>query len=408
MFKVARVPAILAFFVLVVSIFCFLAAPSQGAGKNEILIGTPLPVTGNLGMEGAECKWAYEEAFKDINAKGGVFVKQYNKKLPLKLVVGDAESDPGKAAAAVERLVRVDKVDLLLSTYTLPLGFATAIAADKFHIYYHLTGTTPDAFREQHYKWTTDYFISMQKLGDAPFECLLSIPAAERPKNVALCMEDTADGRIVIKFFQDAAKRHKVDIAMEEPLAADAKDYTAQIMKLKAKNIDAVISMTSSTDWVTLVRQSKENDFNVKFFYGIKGTWGTEFAKALGKDSQYVFADGFWSESYPYPMAKELGERYFQRYNKHSVSIGLWYAMCQTLAAAIEKAGTVDSAKVLEAVLNTPFKDTVMGDIKYNPADGTGIANPTANQWIDGQLKLVWPFGKGASKVEVAPPWDKR
>ncbi len=89
------------------------------------------------------------------------------------------------------------------------------------------------------------------------------------------------------------------------------------------------------------------------------------------------------------------------------MSIGFYYMMAQTLFASIEKAGSVDSAKVREAVMNTPFKGAVMRDIKYE-ADATAMSSPTANQWIDGQLKLVWPFVKGASKVEVAPPWNKR
>ena len=60
--------------------------------------------------------------------------------------------------------------------------------------------------------------------------------------------------------------------------------------------------------------------------------------------------DGFWSEDFPYPKAKELGERYYKKYDKHSVSIGTYYALCQTLWKAIEVAGTLDSAKVRQAV----------------------------------------------------------
>jgi branched-chain amino acid transport system substrate-binding protein len=69
------------------------------------LIGAPIPITGNIAMNGAEEKWAFEQAIKDANAKGGIFIKQFNKKLPIRFVVEDAESDPGKAVAATERRV---------------------------------------------------------------------------------------------------------------------------------------------------------------------------------------------------------------------------------------------------------------------------------------------------------------
>jgi len=72
-----------------------------------------------------------------------------------------------------------------------------------------------------------------------------------------------------------------------------------------------------------------EAGLGLKYLNGYKGTWGTEFWNALGKDAQYILADGFWSETYPYPKARELGERYYQKFNKSSVSIGLFYAICQ-------------------------------------------------------------------------------
>jgi branched-chain amino acid transport system substrate-binding protein len=89
------------------------------------------------------------------------------------------------------------------------------------------------------------------------------------------------------------------------------------------------------------------------------------------------------------------------------VSIRLFYAICQTLFKAVEEAGTLDGAKVREAVLSTEFKGTVMGDIKYNP-DGTAVFPLPGFQWKDGLLQRVYPFIEGASKVMVAPPWDKR
>ena len=39
----------------------------------------------------------------------GIFVKEYGKKLPVRLIVADDASDPGKAAAAVERLIKQKK-----------------------------------------------------------------------------------------------------------------------------------------------------------------------------------------------------------------------------------------------------------------------------------------------------------
>jgi branched-chain amino acid transport system substrate-binding protein len=380
----------------------------QAADKKEIVIGTPLPMTGILSMEAAEQKWAYEQAIKDVNAKGGIFVKQYNKKLPVRLVVADAESDPGKAAAALERLVKVNKVDLLLGTFTTNLTLPTCVAADKLKKYYHATTLFPELWLPQKFKWSTLFFFSVVEGAEVPFKVLDTIPTAERPKNLALMMEDSTDGRGLGGALQGAAKKYKWEIALNETMAVGAKDYSSQILKLKSKGIDAVIMFSASQDAITFVRQMKEAGLTLKYFHGYKGTWTTDFAKALGNDAQYVLADGFWSEDFSYPRAKELGERYTKQFGKRSVSIGLYYALCQILWEAVEKAGTLDGAKVRQAVLTTEFKGTTMGDVKYSP-EGVAIFQLGAFQWWDGQLKTVYPFNmSGGYKVKVAPPWDKR
>ncbi len=176
---------------------------------------------------------------------------------------------------------------------------------------------------------------------------------------------------------------------------------------LKEKNVDAIVTVGTTTDIMTLIRQMKENKFSVKYFHGYKGTGQAAFAKALGKDSQYIVTDGMWSDNFPYPKAQELGKQFYNKFQRQSTTAGLWYATAQILFQAIERAGTLDSAKVREAVVNHEFKGSTMGDVKYGP-EGAATFNQTASQWIDGQLKLVFPSVKGSVKVQAAPAWDKR
>ena len=75
-------------------------------------MGAVNSLTGMNAMTAAECKWAYEQAVADINKKGGVFVKELNKKLPIKLIFADDKSTADQGAAAMERLIKVNKIDL--------------------------------------------------------------------------------------------------------------------------------------------------------------------------------------------------------------------------------------------------------------------------------------------------------
>ena len=394
---------------LAMSTLLSLTFPARAADKTEIVVGTPLPLTGGIAENGKEELWAYEAAVKDVNAKGGIFVKQYNKKLPVRLVVADAESDPGKAAAAFERLVKVDKVDLMLSSCTGNLVMPTAVAADKLHVYYHASSCFPFQWRQLKAKWSTLYFFELAQGADIPYEVLNSIPQDKRPKKFALLMEDSLDGRNFDKGLRESAKKYKYDIVMTEFLGVGSKDYSASILKLKTAGIDSVMVLCADADAITFVRQMKEANYNIPFFLGNKGTVSADFYNALGKDAGYIMSDGFWTEDWPFPGAKELGQRYRKQFNKDSTAIGFYYALCQALWVAIEKAGTLDGAKVRQAVLTTEFKNTVNGDIKYNP-DGTAIFPNGVLQWTpDGQRKTVYPFNmSNGYKVALAPPWNER
>ena len=73
-------------------------AQAEKAPK-AILIGTPAPMTGMFAGFGEGCVFGMKAAVEDINKLGGVYLKEYGKKLPVKLIVRDVESDPMKTAS---------------------------------------------------------------------------------------------------------------------------------------------------------------------------------------------------------------------------------------------------------------------------------------------------------------------
>ena len=392
---------------LVLAILVLFSGAVYAADKTEIRIGAPLPVTGILAGGALEQKWAYEQAVADINKKGGIYVKEYGKKLPVKLIIADAESDPGKAVAATERLIKVDKVDALLSAFTTNHVIPTCMTADKYKKYYHATTCLVPPWADQKFKWSTLFFFDIMQSASVPYEVLNSMDEQDRPKRLAILMEDTIDGRAFGGAFKAMAEKFGYEFVVDEPLAVGAKDYSSLILKLKGKKVDGILIFAADGDCVTFLRQVKEAGLNLKYLHGYKGTWAHEFYNALGPDAEGVIMDGFWSEDFTYPGAKELGERYAKKYDKHSVSIGLYYALCQILFEAIEKAGTLDSAAIKEAVLSNDFKGTVQGDVKYGD-NNVAIHLSTAHQWNKGYQELSYPIVEGGWKTQAMKPWDKR
>ena len=94
----------------------------------------------------------------------------------------------------------------------------------------------------------------------------------------------------------------------------------------------------------------------------------------------------------------ELTNRYKAKYGETpGVNVPSGYAAVQVLAAAIEKAGTLDQNKVRET-LCTIEVDTVVGKLKFA---GPGHCDPLVRsgayleqivfQWQNGKQEIVWP-----------------
>jgi branched-chain amino acid transport system substrate-binding protein len=392
---------------LFLSSLIWTAQPLLAKEKKEIFVGASLPISGPLAMPTVEQKWAYEQAVADINKAGGVFVKEYNKKLPVRLKIVDDQADPGKAASVIERLIKRENVDFLLGGHT-PVHdvLPGLITAEKYQKVYLTAFIWVPMFLEHNFKWGVMFFFDPADGAAEPYKVFNTLPQDQRPTKMGLLMEDSADGKIIGDLVAGVGEKFGYKVAVRESMGLGAKDFTTQVLKCKEAGVDAIFLYTDPPECITLIRQMKENKYSVKFFVGWKATWPWEFYQALKKDAEYVMTDGFWSQDFPFPGCKELGERYSKKFKKHSVAIGMLYSLPQILSQAIEKAGTLDGAKVREAILANEF-DTMVGKVKFSDK-GVGLFPQVLFQWWNGKLETVFPFEYTKYKAKVAPPWDKR
>jgi len=375
---------------------------SRGPEEEVIRIGAIVSMTGPNAMTGAEQKWAYEQAVADINAKGGVYVKELDKKLPVKLIFADDKSTPDQGAAAMERLIKMDRIDLALSSNVTPINIAAGTKCEQYKIYFQIVCSWLDFIEKENFKWVADLFSSSSESARTPFLIWESLPEDQRPKRPALMMEDNLDGQGFGEGFKKFAKEYGYKFAVDEPYAPGSKNFSSHILKWKAAKVDALLWLGSPTDGMTLPHQMKEQDLRLRYIHGWKGFWTTEFAADLGNDANYILHDGFWTEKSGAPGAKELGERFRKEFNKDSVSVGLYYANPQIMAMAIEKAGSYKSEKVRDAVFGGEFKGTLMGDVKFNEK-GLAFKPLIALQWWNGERMPVYPPVPGTWKLKLAP-----
>src|ERR1700755_1599200 len=125
-----------------------LAGPAFAAdAPAEIKIGTLYASSGRYASISIPVYSALKLWADQKNADGGVYVKAFDKKLPVKLVSYDDQSNTATASTLYNQLITQDKVDLLVadsgSVLTAP---AVAIARDHKMFLFDQTGTGASFF----------------------------------------------------------------------------------------------------------------------------------------------------------------------------------------------------------------------------------------------------------------------
>jgi branched-chain amino acid transport system substrate-binding protein len=87
---------------------------------NEIKIGTLYASSGPFAAISMPVNYGLKLWVDQKNAEGGVMVKPYNKKIPIKLIAYDDQSSTATAATLYNQLITRDKVDLLVSDSVRP------------------------------------------------------------------------------------------------------------------------------------------------------------------------------------------------------------------------------------------------------------------------------------------------
>jgi branched-chain amino acid transport system substrate-binding protein len=156
-------------------------------------IGAVVPLTGRYAALGAQVKAGYEIGVQHINASGGVSVG--GKKLQIEMTMLDDESDPTKTVARLETLATQGVVAYLGGAGSDLHGAAASIG-DKNKIPYLGVAFAFHGIHKQGLRYLFSPFPKSPDLTAETFVFLdAMIPAAQRPKKVALFLERTDWGK---------------------------------------------------------------------------------------------------------------------------------------------------------------------------------------------------------------------
>ena len=111
------------------------------AAPEKILIGNPIALSG-VNVAGAEMSQTlgYDLWVEEVNAKGGIYVAEYDKQIPVEMIRYDDKSDAGMAVQLTEKLILEDKVHIIFPPWGTAYNFAIAPVINKYK--YPVIGVT--------------------------------------------------------------------------------------------------------------------------------------------------------------------------------------------------------------------------------------------------------------------------
>lgn len=375
---------ICAAFFIVLALF---ASSSEGESQT-IKVGAVVPLTGRYAALGGQVKAGYELAVQHINAAGGVSVG--GKKMQIELTMLDDESDPTKTVARLETLATQGVVAYLGGAGSDLHGAAASIA-DKNKIPYLGVAFAFNGIHQQGLRYLFSPFPKSPDLTRETFVFLdAMIPAAQRPRKVALFLERTDWGKEMGSGWQALAKKHGYEVVASGEYAPGSKDFSDLILKAKTAGAEAVFALPSPPDGMTIVKQMKELDFNTKVNLFIRAADPPVWSQNLSKDGDYVLLSPGWHFAAKYPEVSEINDAHQKLLNRPADPlVGPSYACLQILADAVTRAKTIDRDKLRDAVAATKMT-TVVGPVRFR-SDGTGEVKVFFQQWLKGKQELVWP-----------------
>ncbi len=327
----------------------------------------------------------------EVNKAGGLMLKKYNKRIPIEVSEIDDRSNNEDMVRLVERLMSVDKVDIVLSPWGTGPNLQAAPTFNKYG-YPQIMGTAAtDKIPELAPRFDNAFWLlgrPTEGVG-ALVELLSDLKKKGQLKDtVALFTVQHPFGSEFLTPAKPALDKAGFKIVYETTYPLGVSDLSAQIKAAKAANPDIMIAFSYPPDTFMLTEQAMANDFNPKFKFLSVGVAFPSYKGKFGDKINGTFGLGAWDPNGP--GVKEYVERH-KAVNKAEPD--RWassntYAGLQALQQAIERVGEIDRAKIIEELKTGTFK-TILGDMKL---EGNRLTKLWwVGQWQGGEYKGIAP-----------------
>jgi urea transport system substrate-binding protein len=357
-----------------------MAAPAAHAADGPIVIGVPVGLSGANSVVAPSVVQEAQLAVDEINASGGVLGRK------LALEVADDASGAAGAQKAFDSLIYSKKVDVLISMETSAARNAGLPAVTKGRTPYIYT-----SFYEGHS--CNKYLFVDAWVPEQQVPPIVDNFKAKGAKTYFLIGSDYAFGRGMLAFTRAYAEKTGGKVVGEEYLPMDGTDWTSIISKLKEAKPDALITSTAGgAPNVTLTKQMRAAGVDIPYA-NLAVDEGT--AKNMGPDATGIYLSASYVTGIDSPENKKFLAAAKQKFGAelktpNDLSVPEYEAV-YLYKLAVEKAGTTEASKVIEALPTVSFTGP-RGAIQMNKQHHAPLTMYLGQVQADGGVKVAAKF----------------
>ncbi|MBM3555389.1 MAG: ABC transporter substrate-binding protein [Alphaproteobacteria bacterium] len=324
---------------------------AQGVSKDSILIGTHTDLSGPAAIWGVSNRNGMQMRFDEVNAQGGIHGRK------VKHIVEDSAYNVAKAVSANDKLLKKDKVFLMLGNIGTPMNMATMSASLKAGVPNLFPLTAAASMYEPFEKLKFSAFMTYADQMRSGVQYFVK----ERGKSkVCSLYQDDDFGLDVINGADVQLKVLGMSQVEKTTYKRGDKDFSSQIAKLRAAGCDFVVLGTIISESIGAVAEARKIGWNVDMIVSSAGYTPQVAELAPQGVTEGLYGVGqspiLYADTAP-PEAKVWMDKYKTKFNRDAdVQAQAGYVMADLVVAGLDKAGkdlTVDSlVKGLEAIKN--------------------------------------------------------
>lgn len=327
-----------------------LARPALAQDAGLIRFGSIFALGGPNASIGRECLGGAEYAVRRLNAEGIEIAGQRRR---FELVNVDDESRTERSVAAAERLVTRDNVPVIFTPASSTTTLAVLpIAERNRRLAVSFVAAAPQVT-------SPDYRFSFRTTLTATMNISPSVEYLVRQKNVrtiAYLGRNDDWGRAASREIREKAAALGARVAMEDFFEPGSTDFFGLLTRVRAANVDAVISAAFIEDGVAMLRQYRELRMRPHFM-SVAVIWASpSFLNAAGDAANGILiATGPTTSDTPEIAAfraefqRETGAQLLP-YNATA------YDNLRLVVAAMQAAGSTDPERVAERLRNFEYR----------------------------------------------------